>query len=207
MNNSETTQNKEVDDFNEDFSKDQKKRDWPRQILSWICLVAVAFIIAFFITSVIILKSKVVSSSMEQTLMVDDLIVGFRLSYLFSDPQRGDIILFDYPHDTDVIYVKRIIGLPGETVTIIDGKVYIDDNETPLEEPYINGKMHEKYYCSGVIPDGCYFVMGDNRNRSADSREWGFVPEDLIEAKAWMRFWPNITFFDHARYSIDGEEE
>lgn len=194
--------------FKEDFSGDEKKKkiDWPKEIISWICIVAAAFIIAFVITHFIIIKSEIVSGSMETTIMTGDHVLGNRLAYLFSDPERGDIIFFQSPEDEDDIYIKRIIGLPGETVYIRDGKVYIDDNETPLEEPYLHEKMKQKQYTSEKIPENCYFVMGDNRNVSADSRGGWFVPKDEIYGKAWLIYVPHLSTLEDVEYSIDKKD-
>ena len=103
--------------------------------------------------------------------------------------ERGDIIIFYYPEDTTKSYLKRIVGLPGETLMIEDGKITI--NGTLLEEPYLPDEWKSQDSLSEPvkIPDGHYFVLGDNRRNSSDSRYWGTVPRDLIYGKYWFRYW------------------
>ncbi len=166
------------------------------EILSWIQILLTAACIAFVLNTFIIANSKVPSGSMENTIMTDDRVIGSRLTYLFSDPNRGDIIIFhfpDNPPDTKpVYYVKRVIGLPGETVDIINGQVYINGSETPLEEPYLKEKMGSEPAMHFEVPEGCYFMMGDNRNHSYDARYWEntFVKKEKIIAKVMVRYWP-----------------
>ena len=123
---------------------------------------------------------------------VRDRLFGFRLSYLMEDPKRGDIVIFKYPDNESINYIKRIIGLPGETVTIKDSKVYINNSATPLKEDYLK----EEWVIANdgmqfQVPEGCYFMMGDNRNNSKDSRYWNntYVARDKILAKAIFRYW------------------
>ena len=188
--------------------KNPLQRSWFAEILSWVCVILVGFILAFLITSFVIIKTEVISGSMESTIMTGEHVLGNRLAYLFSDPERGEIILFQNPNNENEIYIKRIIGLPGEIVRIYDGQVHIIDtegNEHTLDEPYLNEPMTRSYYESDVIPENCYFVMGDNRNISSDSRSWGFLERDLIYAKAWFIYWPfeNFEKLDHPSYSPD----
>ena len=129
--------------------------------------------------------------------MPKDRVIGNRLAYHFSEPERGDIIIFKYPDDERQLYVKRIIGLPGETVTIEDAKVYIGEEEILLEEPYLKDewKIDNDGY-SFEIPEGSYLVLGDNRNNSKDSRYWEntYVTEEKILGKAVFRYWPFDCF-------------
>jgi signal peptidase I len=132
---------------------------------------------------------------MENTIMSHSRVIGSRLSYLFGDPERGDVVIFHYPDDITgkTYYVKRIIGMPGETVTIVDGKVYIDGSDTPLDEPYLAEPM-EGSYGPYTVPEGCYFMMGDNRNNSMDARFWKnkYVEKDKIIAKVLLCYFPRI---------------
>lgn len=120
--------------------------------------------------------------SMENTIMTYDRIFGFRLAYGFNmnvfgneisrkwkDPERFDIVIFKYPDDESQLFIKRIIGLPGDKVEIIDGKVYINDSETPLEDSYVP-ETPLGSFGPYEVPENCYFMMGDNRNNSKDSR-------------------------------------
>ena len=107
--------------------------------------------------------------------------------YLFSQPQRGDIIVFQYPREPSRDFIKRVIGVPGDLVEVRDGVVYV--NGQPLAEDYTNGPP--SYYVSGErVPEGQYFVLGDNRNNSSDSHVWGLVPEENIIGRAWLSYWP-----------------
>ncbi|MBR5178738.1 MAG: signal peptidase I, partial [Lachnospiraceae bacterium] len=176
-----------------------------KEAFSWLKIVAMAFVMAIIITQVIIMKTEVVSGSMIPELEIGDHVIGNRLAYLFSDPERGDVIFFEYPlsykelydldpeltycidrklndaepryHNESSVYVKRIIGLPGDKVEIRKGKVYINDSDTPLDEPYLNGKPKGNYG-PYYVPEDCYFCLGDNRNTSSDARDWDNTVDD-----------------------------
>ena len=125
------------------------KKSLLREIISWVAVIAVAVLIGTGINSFVLLKAWVPSGSMENTLQKGDELFGFRLAYLFSEPERGDVVMFDYPDDEEKLFVKRVIGLPGETIEIIDGKVYIWEDETGenkklLEEPYLKETPDEE---------------------------------------------------------------
>ena len=227
--------------------KEKKPINWKKELISWAAIIVIAFVLALVITEVIIMKAEIVSGSMMPALKKDDHVIGNRLAYLFSDPQRGDVIFFEYPlsykelyeidpeltykkdralgdtteqyHKNGEVYVKRIIGLPGEKVEIIEGKVYINDSETPLDEPYLKAKptgSFGPYY----VPEDCYFCLGDNRNASADSRAWDnpidpetdpdrfrFVHKDKIYAKAALKTPPDMHWVEHYRYENEPVKE
>lgn len=117
-----------------------------------------------------------------------------KISYRFNDPERGDVIVFKAPHNEEYEYIKRVIGLPGESVLLKQGHIFINDQE--LYEPYLPSNLLTKRgsFLSEektiFISENHYFVLGDNRNQSSDSREWGLVPSDNIVGKAWFRYWP-----------------
>jgi len=159
-----------------------------KEILSWFIVVAVAFLLALFINRFIIFKVIVTSGSMENIIMKGDKVFTFRLSYLFSDPERGDIVVFPYPDNEEVDYIKRIIGLPGDKIEIRDGILYINDER--YDEDYILEPMDEEDFGPVVVPEDCYFMMGDNRNSSMDSRYWvnKFVERDKIKGKAIFKY-------------------
>lgn len=169
-----------------------------KEITSWILVFVVAFALATLINKVIILKVEVPSGSMENTIMIGDKVITFRLSYLISDPKRGDVIVFPYPDDEEVDYIKRIIGLPGETIEGKDGTVYIDGK--PLMEPYVKEKISHDFG-PYIVPKDSYFMMGDNRNNSEDSRYWEhkFVSKDKIKGKAIVKY-PNLFWFGTLHY-------
>ena len=184
-------------DFNSvNFSQNSGKKDFNllSEILSWISVIVIAAIIALVLNNFIIANSRVPSASMENTIMTNDRIIGLRMAYLFSDPQRGDIVIFKFPDDEKVYYVKRIIGIPGDTVDIINGKVYLNNSKTPLDEPYIKEAMLPEAPMHFEVPDGGYFCLGDNRNSSKDARRWinTYVHRDKIIAKVVLRYFPNI---------------
>ena len=129
-------------------------------------------------------------SHSDNTIWEGDRLFGFRLAYKFSEPKRGDVIIFKYPDNESENYVKRVIGLPNEIVQIKEGHVYINGDE--LDEPYIK----EYIYDDGethtyIVPDGCYFMLGDNRNNSKDSRYWTntYVKKEKIIAKVLIRYY------------------
>lgn len=170
-----------------------KKKKIIKELLSYCRLLAVSVILALIINSALIANAQITSGSMETTIMTGDRVIGNRLAYDFSKPQRGDIVLFHFPDDEKQIFIKRIIGLPNETVTITDGKVYINNSKVPLSEPYLK-VIPTGDYGPFIVPADCYFMMGDNRNISQDSRFWvnHFVKKDKILGKAEFCYFPSI---------------
>lgn len=148
--------------------------------------------------------SIVEMSSMEPNLHNGQRLLVSKLTYKFGEPQRGDIIVFKPPHidNPDKDYIKRIIGLPGETVEITNGVVYI--NGAPLEEPYIKDPAKSSF-AKRTIPEGEYFVLGDNRNNSNDSRSGWTVPLEDIVGKAWLSIWPPETWGTAPNYKLPQE--
>ncbi len=175
-----------------------KRKRILNSIIEWSkCLVgALAF--AFVVNNALVVNAEVVSPSMESTIMTDSRIIGSRLAYLTDEPQRFDIIVFKFPDDeSSDPFVKRIIGLPNEKVEIKDGKVFINDSTTPLDDSFINeatGGNYGPYF----VPSGSYFVLGDNRNNSVDSRAWNnkFVAKEKILAKILVEYFPKIKVFN-----------
>lgn len=175
----------------EETGEEEQEFSLKKEIISWIQVIAAAVVIALVLNNFIIANSRVPTGSMENTIMSHSRVIGSRLSYLTGDPDRGDVVIFRFPDDESVYYVKRVIGLPGETVEVIDGKVYIDGSETPLDEPYLPEPM-EGSYGPYEVPEGCYFMMGDNRNNSLDARFWDntFVKKEKIVAKVLFCYYP-----------------
>jgi signal peptidase I len=120
--------------------------------------------------------------------------------FLIRGPKRGDVIVFSFPGDTHRDFIKRVIALPGDKVRISDGIVYV--NGTPLIEPYIHDQTVTDY-AETVVPPRSYFVLGDNRRNSSDSRNWGFVPEENVIGQALISYWPLSTFGGVGNHSID----
>ncbi len=169
------------------------KTSWKKELWEWVKIIVSAAAIAFVLNTFIIANSQVPSGSMENTIMTNDRVIGSRLSYRFGDPERGDIVIFRFPDNEKIYYVKRIIGLPGETVDIVDGHVYLNGSQTPLEEPYLREPMIPEEPMHFEVPAGCYFMMGDNRNWSSDARRWQntYVKREKIIAKVLFRYYPN----------------
>ena len=154
-----------------------------------------ASIFALIIVTLIIQTFKIPTGSMIPTLNIGNHIMVNKFIYYFTKPKRGDIIVFVYPANPKKDFIKRLIGLPGETIQIKDGSVFINGEElkslqTITERYYYNEGM----YGEGLIkiPDNTYFVMGDNTRNSKDSRFWGFVPKKNLLGKAFFVYWPLI---------------
>lgn len=183
-----------------------------KELLSWVEIIVVAVLISLFLTRVVLVNALVPSSSMETLISPGDRLFGNRLTYKFKDPERFDVVIFKYPVDEGENYIKRVIGLPGETVTIEDAKIYIDDSATPLEENYLPEEWvieNDGYVFE--VPEGCYLMLGDNRNVSEDARYWAeeaylcgladsveagsdytYVSRDKILGKAIFTYWPHF---------------
>ena len=144
-----------------------------REIRDWILVIVFAVAATLFIKNFILVNAGVPTSSMVSLIDPGDRLIGFRLAYVFDGPERGDVVIFRYPIDEKQKFIKRVIGLPGETVEIREGKIYIDGSLEPLEEDYLPEEWVVNndglYY---EVPEDAYFVLGDNRNISKDARYW-----------------------------------
>lgn len=190
----------------------KEEKSVAKEVLEWVEVVVVAVVLAFFIDNVILINATIPSGSMEKTILTHSRVLGTRFAYWFSAPKRGDIVVFQYPIDDaegkKTHYIKRVIGLPGETVEIKGGSVYIDGEK--LEEDYINGTWTvENDGFLFEVPEGEYLMLGDNRNNSNDARYWpsialnqgladtaeeaasfSFVPKKKILGKAYFCYYP-----------------
>lgn len=174
--------------------------DLKKEIFSWIRIFIAAVVIAFLVNNFVIINVNVPSGSMETTIMTKDRMLGNRLAYKTGDIKRGDIVIFKFPDDESQLFVKRVIGLPGDKVVIKEGKIYINDSEEPLEEDYLPEEWTVGNDASNLpdgkneynVPEGSYFLMGDNRNISNDARYWNntYVKKDKIIAKAMCVYFP-----------------
>lgn len=188
LNEEETVKRSEKKD---DYADD--KFDWKSELKSTLITVVLAIALVLVLRAFVIVNAVVPTGSMENTIMPGDHLLGLRSAIITSEYERGDIIFFLFPDDETQHYVKRIIGLPGEKVVINNGKIYIDDSEVPLEEPYLK---EEWVSATGPyefnIPEDSYLVLGDNRNGSADARYWRnpYVAEDKIIGKAIFTYFP-----------------
>ena len=177
----------------EKSQKDQKTKEqsiW-KEIWDYAKIILIVFVIAYLLGHFVYINARIPSGSMEQTIMTGDRVFGNRLAYKTKDPERFDIVIFEYPDDPSQLFVKRVIGLPGETVNIVDGKVYINDSEEPLDDSFCP-EVPEGSFGPYEVPEGSYFMLGDNRNHSMDSRYWQntFVEKDAILAQVAVRYWP-----------------
>ncbi len=166
-----------------------------REIFEWVMVIVISAALAFALDKFIIVNAKIPSASMEPTIMTGDRLIGNRLAYLNSDPERGDIVIFLYPDNEKELFIKRVIGLPGDTVTVKQGKVYINNSDIPLDESAYVVTTPLGDFGPFKVPEGAYFMMGDNRNNSMDSRYWNqpYVYKDKILGKAWLRYFPKVT--------------
>lgn len=170
-----------------------KKQAIIEETVSWVKTILAAMVMAWFITTFLVVNAQVPSGSMENTVMTGDRLFANRLSYLFSKPERFDIVVFKFPDDESKLFIKRIIGLPGDRVEIRNNRIYINDSTEPLDDSFIKEPMYTPdavYY----VPEGYYFMMGDNRNNSSDSRMWQntYVAENKILGKAVFKYSPKF---------------
>ena len=181
--------------------KPKEKRPLWREILDYVIIIIAAYLIALFVTSFIIINCRIPTGSMENTIMTGDRVIGLRLTYTFGKPERGDIAIFYAPEKAlllngkadGTLYIKRVVGLPGDTIEVKNHRIYINGSEEPLDEPYLESSFrmnHLANFGPFTIPEGEYFMMGDHRDNSSDSRAWGTVTEDAIVAKALFTYWP-----------------
>jgi len=202
------------------LKKENVVRDWVEPAFE-------AILIAIVIRALVIQAFRIPTSSMEDTLLIGDHLIANKFVYgtyvpgredkifKISKPKRGEIVIFRFPEDPKYMFIKRCIGLPGDKIEIINKKVYVNDE--PLEEPYVYHKdmrvLPRRYgrdnYGPVIVPEEKFFVMGDNRDYSHDSRFWGFLPYDNLRGKAWVVYWPpsRWKFVKHHRFDGKQKEE
>lgn len=172
-------------------------------------VIVFAIAIFLFIYLLIMQPHKIKGDSMQPNFPNGEYLLTDKLTYKFRDPKRGEVIVFEPPGVDDDEYIKRVIGLPGERISVKEGKVFI--NGKMLIEPYLS----ETVFTSGgnflkdnqelLIPDGHFFVLGDNRQASSDSRSWGLVPKNRITGRAWIIYWPppNVGLVEDVIYGFN----
>ena len=163
----------------------EEKMNWGRFIFDVVETLALAGILFLGINAVSA-RVRVDGFSMIPTLEDGEFVLVSKLNYRFGDVERGDIIVFHYPMDPEQELIKRVIGLPGDTINVQNGIVSV--NGQSLEEPYIAAAP--AYSGEWMVPDGHLFVLGDNRNDSSDSHSWGYLPFDKVVGKAVVIYWP-----------------
>jgi signal peptidase I len=150
---------------------------------------SIAVVFCFFLITFVAQAFRVQGPSMMPVLEDGERIVVNKLIYRFWHIHRGDVVVFWYPHDPSVSYIKRVVALPGDLIEMRAGKVYVNDQLVP--EPYLKREfLDDSNLPPTRVKSGFYFVLGDHRNMSNDSRAWGEVPEKYIYGKAFFRFWP-----------------
>lgn len=186
-------------------SKEKEKRPVWKEVLDYVKVIAIGALIAFLLCRFVIINAVVPTISMVPTINAGERLIGLRVPYYFNDPKRGDIVIFKAPEATGEsgkLYIKRVIGLPGDTLVIDEGKAYVlDENGNRVcvdnekwwnESPNPNS---QKNYQTITLGDDEYFMMGDNRNHSFDSRDWGAVKRKAILAKAWLKYYKGFKFY------------
>jgi signal peptidase I len=174
-----------------------------------ILIIAVFILLGVFVAQPVVVEGTSMLPQLHdgERLLVNKLVYYKFKSVSWGHIERGDIVVFWYPKEPDKSYVKRVIGMPGETVEVRDGKVFI--NGTELNETYLDAEHNQSLpsFPPKRVDEHFYFVMGDNRDNSSDSRYWGLVPEKYVYGKAFFRYWnpSNIGFLPHGKYNIPEE--
>ena len=182
--------------------EEKKKKSVLREILDFFLPIVIALAVAMFLKTFVFANAVVPTGSMLNTIQENDRIIASRITYTFNDPERFDIIIFKYPDDESQYYVKRIIGMPGETVQIVNGVVYVtDENDvtTQVRDDFVTVARPMGNFGPYVVPEDSYFVLGDNRNKSEDSRYWrttNYVSKDKIVGKVMFRYYPSIEMVE-----------
>ena len=172
----------------EEMPEEEKKSGFWDGVKELLRIVVFAFILAMLLRTFVVEGRVIPSGSMLPTIQLQDRVLVNKFIYRFTEPQRGDIIVFEPPLDSKDDYIKRVIGLPGDTVEVRDRKLYV--NEQELYEPYTKEEFINYAFGPYTVPEGTVFVMGDNRNGSYDSHAWGPLPVENIKGKAFCMYWP-----------------
>ena len=143
-------------------------------------------VVLFFLINAVSARIRIDGSSMEPNLHHGEFVIVSKVNYRIGEPERGDVVVFDFPRNITQEYIKRVIGLPGEEIKIKEGRVYV--NDIALTEPYL--KMEPRYEGEWLVQENELFVLGDNRNNSSDSHNWGMVPMENVVGEALLVYWP-----------------
>ena len=170
------------------YTKEIHEAEKPKQKPKWREIVedVLLAVVLYFAIDFCIGRFRVENISMETTFHEGQLVMVNKLNYKFSEPRRGDVVIFHSPVDPGKDYIKRMIGLPGDHIEVTDGELYI--NGEKIDEPWLHEPM--QYSGSWDVAEGEYFVLGDNRNHSSDSHVWGSVPKKNLIGNAFFRYWP-----------------
>ena len=167
-------------------SPPREKRSGFMRFLVDVLETLILSVILFVSINVVSARIRVDGASMEPTLVTGEYVIVNRLSYRMGSPQRGDIIVFHFPRNPEEEYIKRIVGLPGDEIQAREGAIFV--NGQSLDEFYLSVKTN--YTGTWQVPEGQLFVLGDNRNNSSDSHDWGTVPMEYVVGKAVLVYWP-----------------
>lgn len=173
-------------EINPELSQPKERRSGFLQFLKDVLETLILAIVLFVSINLISARIRVDGASMEPTLVSGEYVIVNRISYRLGSPKRGDIIVFHFPRDPKEEYIKRVIGLPGDEVEVKNNAVYV--NGQHLDESYL--KVTTNYIGTWKVPESQLFVLGDNRNNSSDSHDWGTVPKDYVVGKAILVYWP-----------------
>jgi signal peptidase I len=179
-----------MDESTEVTATEQVTKKKKSLVREYVEAIIIAVLLALLIRTFVVQAFTIPSGSMIPTLLVGDYILVNKFIYRFKDPQRGDVIVFKYPWDEKRDFIKRVVGMGGEEIVIKGHTIFV--NGKPLDDPhaYFSDSTQTQYeYGPVVIPAGSYFVMGDNRDNSQDSRYWGFLKREKIRGKAFMIYW------------------
>lgn len=178
---------------NEMNGENMKRSAIQKELFSYLKIIVVAVVISLLLNNFVIVNAQIPSSSMYNGIKIGDRLIGSRLSYISASPERGDVVIFKFPDDETQKFIKRVIGLPGDTIEIKSGVLYINGEvyqEDYLKEPMIGS------FGPYLVPQNSYFMLGDNRNYSKDSRAWvnTYVTKDKIIGKAIFKYYSSLEF-------------
>jgi signal peptidase I len=178
-----------------------------KRVLGYAVVIVAAVLVALAVQAWVVKPYRIPSESMLDTLRPGDRVLVNRAVYHLREPHRGDVIVFHYPDDPDVVFIKRVVGTPGDVLNVRDGRLYV--NGERVKEPYVHrtagrpdptvaqaaiagSTLHDPWSLAEPyrVPQGEYFVMGDNRTDSDDSRDWGTVPRAAIVGEGLVTYWP-----------------
>jgi signal peptidase I len=175
-------------------SRRERRRDASKKggggVLEFLVILVVSFVLVFgFVRPFVVEAFWIPSASMVPTLKYGDRVLVNKFIYRFTEPERGDVVVFKSVQDDQQDLIKRVVGVPGDKISVRGGRLFVNDELQ--REPYVNKKMPDRSFAAPTtVPQNHIFVMGDNRANSQDSRVFGPVPKENIEGEAFLRFWP-----------------
>jgi len=171
------------------MSEHDKRHRVGEEVVAWVKTLASAVVYATLIVTFVFQTARVDGMSMQPTLQNNDRLIVNKLAYRIGDPKIGDIVMFYSPLEPEKALVKRVIAQAGDRVRIVDGRVF--RNDVPVDDSFVaqEYRSHDDWGPQ-IVPEGYYFVLGDHRNNSYDSRQWGYVPKKYIAGKVQVRWWP-----------------